>query len=311
MHPFHAGREYARSELLAFVGSKQQQSGVLWGSESPGCLIVTSGGRHGAKAGYSDERLHDGSWWYFGQGSIGDHRLENPANARLACGQHTILLFSTGEPTAAEVRARGNYQKLFAFQGMFNVCSRETMIPRSGPRVGDRLLRFLLAPVAIDTWAVEASTPGELDLAAMRTRLAEQQRPGTPQSGLTVIQYRQRSELVRRYALLRARSRCEGCDSPPPFVDDRGNGFLEVHHIFRLADDGNDEPENVAALCPNCHRRAHYSADRLAFQATLVAKVRALEQEMLAAKGPGTVLQRPRLAPASTFHPAPVATQAN
>lgn len=288
MHPFHAGREYPRSELLAFLGSKQQQSGVLWGSESPGCLIVTSGGRHGAKAGYSDERLHDGSWWYFGQGSTGNHCLENPANARLASGRHTILLFSTREPTAAEVRERGNYQKLFAFQGMFNVCAHETVTPQKGPRKGDRLLRFLLAPVATDVSTIALVAPEVLDLAALRNRLAVQSGRGVPRLGLTVIEYRQRSELVRRYALLRARGMCEACGAPPPFVDDHGNGFLEVHHIFRLADDGVDEPGNVAAVCPNCHRRAHYSADRVAFQASLAAKVYTLEQEAPAAIVLGT-----------------------
>ncbi|MGZ5994889.1 MAG: hypothetical protein ACXWN0_04210 [Isosphaeraceae bacterium] len=41
-----------------------------------------------------------------------------------------------------------------------------------------------------------------------------------------------------------------------------------------------DAPENVAAVCPNCHRRAHYSADRLAFQANLVAAVRAIERSL-------------------------------
>ena len=60
-------------------------------------------------------------------------------------------------------------------------------------------------------------------------------------------------------------------------MDDTGKGFLEVHHIFRLADDGVDAPENVAAVCPNCHKRAYYSADRLAFQAKLIEKIRALE----------------------------------
>jgi hypothetical protein len=63
-------------------------------------------------------------------------------------------------------------------------------------------------------------------------------------------------------------------------------------------------------VCPNCHRCAHYSADRVSFQATLVAKVRALEQKMLAAKGPGTVLQRPFLPLASTLDPTLLGTQA-
>jgi 5-methylcytosine-specific restriction protein A len=71
MHPFLLGKEYRRGDLLDFVGSKQGQSGVLWGDREAGCLICTSGGRHGKKAGYTDEILDDGSWWYFGQGQKG------------------------------------------------------------------------------------------------------------------------------------------------------------------------------------------------------------------------------------------------
>lgn len=257
----------------------QQATAVTgaWGSDSPGCLIVTSGGRHGAKAEYSDERLHDGSWWYFGQGSTGDHLLANPANARLADGRHTILLFTTREPTAAEVRERGNYQKLFSFQGMFSVCAHETVTPSSGPRAGNRLIRFLLAPVASD---VRVDLPHEAnvpDLTTLRTRLVEQLQPGPAASKLSVAQYRQRSGLVRRYALLRANGKCEARGNPPPFLDDDGNGFLEVHHISRLADESIDEPGNVIALCPNCHHRAHHSADRHAFRATLARMVSAIE----------------------------------
>jgi 5-methylcytosine-specific restriction protein A len=48
----------------------------------------------------------------------------------------------------------------------------------------------------------------------------------------------------------------------------------------RLADDGPDSPENVAAVCPNCHRRAHYSSDRTAFNAQLRAQVGVAEREV-------------------------------
>lgn len=278
MHPFQLGQEYPRSELLSFVGSRQLQAGVLWGSSSPGSIIVTSGGRHGAKVGYSDELLPDGSWWYFGQGRAGDHLLENPANRRLAEGLHTVRLFTTREPTAAEVRQRGNYQKMFRFRGMFNACGHETVSPGEGARKGDKLLRFLLLPVSGAMPTSVPAAPGPSTLAAMRAQLAAVPQLGCAASRLTVAVYRQRSGLVRRYALLRAAGRCEACGGVPPFVDDAGNGFLEVHHIYRLADEGDDAPENVAALCPNCHRRAHYSADRLAFQARLVAAVQAVEQ---------------------------------
>lgn len=59
--------------------------------------------------------------------------------------------------------------------------------------------------------------------------------------------------------LNRAQGACEGCGEPAPF-NRRSNGtaYLEVHHIVRLADDGNDTVENAIALCPNCHRRKHF-----------------------------------------------------
>ena len=37
-----------------------------------------------------------------------------------------------------------------------------------------------------------------------------------------------------------------------------GRAYLEVHHVKRLAEGGEDGPENTLALCPSCHREAHY-----------------------------------------------------
>ena len=57
----------------------------------------------------------------------------------------------------------------------------------------------------------------------------------------------------------RAGGVCESCRKPAPFKR-RSNGlpYLEVHHKIRLADDGPDTADNAVALCPNCHREAHY-----------------------------------------------------
>ena len=52
---------------------------------------------------------------------------------------------------------------------------------------------------------------------------------------------------------------CEKCDSPAPFNRTKdGTPYLEVHHWKFLADGGKDIVENAGALCPNCHREAHY-----------------------------------------------------
>jgi hypothetical protein len=79
-----AGSRSINATLLEFVGSRQAQAGVIWGPREPGCVICTSGGRHGKKAGYTDGQQGDGSWIYVGQGTNGDQRIDNAANAKLA-----------------------------------------------------------------------------------------------------------------------------------------------------------------------------------------------------------------------------------
>lgn len=59
--------------------------------------------------------------------------------------------------------------------------------------------------------------------------------------------------------LQRANGVCDYCEKPAPFVKDSdGQGYLEVHHIKPLADNGDDTIDNAVALCPNCHRQAHH-----------------------------------------------------
>ena len=95
-----------------------------------------------------------------------------------------------------------------------------------------------------------------------------------PQTRVQVAYYR--AEAIRRYALARANGYCEGCAQPAPFSSSQGP-YLECHHLHRVADGGPDHPENVIALCPNCHRRAHYAKDAARFNAQLVEVAKAAE----------------------------------
>lgn len=49
----------------------------------------------------------------------------------------------------------------------------------------------------------------------------------------------------------------------------------------RLADGGADLPQNVIALCPTCHRKAHYSLGHLEFNNKLINKVAAIEAKLI------------------------------
>lgn len=64
-----------------------------------------------------------------------------------------------------------------------------------------------------------------------------------------------RDKLVRRAVLARtAVCEREGCGE-----GQRYRGFLDVHHILGV--EKGDRVWNCVALCPNCHRDAHYSAE--------------------------------------------------
>jgi 5-methylcytosine-specific restriction endonuclease McrA len=68
-----------------------------------------------------------------------------------------------------------------------------------------------------------------------------------------------RNENIKIFALKRANGICEKCGKSAPFIKDDGTPYLEVHHKIPLAEDENgDTVENVIALCPNCHKHAHY-----------------------------------------------------
>jgi 5-methylcytosine-specific restriction enzyme A len=68
---------------------------------------------------------------------------------------------------------------------------------------------------------------------------------------------RERDQVVSEYAKRKANGICQLCNQPAPFLNRDQEPYLETHHIIPLADDGPDIIENVAALCPNCHRKMH------------------------------------------------------
>jgi 5-methylcytosine-specific restriction protein A len=77
---------------------------------------------------------------------------------------------------------------------------------------------------------------------------------------LTVTVQYERDEKIKKERLKIANSYCESCKSPAPFVrKTNGEPYLEVHHILPLSQGGADTLENTIALCPNCHRKAHYA----------------------------------------------------
>ncbi|WP_091170545.1 HNH endonuclease [Mucilaginibacter gossypii] len=261
---FITGQEYERPSLLDFVGSAQQQTGIIWGAKQPRCVIITTGGRHGKNAGYNDLQNPDGTWTYIGQGSKGNQNPAKFSNSLLVDGERDVLLFTTREPTAKEIKENGHGGKKYRFQGIFQVVSWELKKATAGDRKDDHLIHFLL----IETQNVfdklelyiSKSQPSHNQKGYFKEKLKDlgNNLTNKVKQKQSVTEYLYRSALVKDYALYRANGICELCTKPAPFITSLKMPFLEVHHILRLSDDGPDLPINVAAVCPNCHREAHF-----------------------------------------------------
>ncbi|VVO90525.1 HNH endonuclease [Pseudomonas fluorescens] len=82
---------------------------------------------------------------------------------------------------------------------------------------------------------------------------------------------------IKNWVLDQSRGICEGCNRAAPFLKPDGQPYLEVHHVKHLANHGTDEISNAVALCPNCHRRCHYSNDSKEFTALIYQNVKRLK----------------------------------
>jgi hypothetical protein len=106
------------------------------------------------------------------------------------------------------------------------------------------------------------------DLLSIDERKPAQGNPNPGQRTVETTQH-ERDPGVRADVLDRASGKCELCDKDAPFLKANGKPFLEVHHAIPLGEGGPDTVENAFALCPNCHREAHYGANKESFRQML------------------------------------------
>jgi 5-methylcytosine-specific restriction enzyme A len=106
----------------------------------------------------------------------------------------------------------------------------------------------------------------EKEIARSRQSSSEQRRerlrdaPKIPEKvAVTTTAFRRNSDVIVE-VLARADGICESCSRRAPFKRrSDGSPYLEVHHRVPLSSGGEDTVTNAIALCPNCHRAAHYA----------------------------------------------------
>lgn len=87
--------------------------------------------------------------------------------------------------------------------------------------------------------------------------------PKIPEKVQTISYDFRRNSDVIAVVLKRANGKCELCGYDAPFYKvSNGSPYLEVHHWKTLSEGGEDTVENAGALCPNCHKQAHFGQER-------------------------------------------------
>lgn len=142
---------------------------------------------------------------------------------------------------------------------------------------------FLLATDEIDLFAIKlndnilSETSSEDDgfelISELPVEVINRRAKSAPRKAKKVKSNRAvyiRDPYIIEFAKRRAAGKCEmpGCKYKA-FIAENGKPYLEGHHIQPLSENGEDSVDNVAALCPACHREQHYAIDRLDKRNTL------------------------------------------
>jgi len=112
-----------------------------------------------------------------------------------------------------------------------------------------------------------------------KSRLDKPSGNTNPKKKQTIIDEYQRDYLVKAWVLKNAKGVCECCNNKAPFVTSGKLPYLEVHHVKSLVEGGSDCIENAVAICPNCHREAHYGINKKKLSESLYKKIPRLVRE--------------------------------
>lgn len=273
---FEIGREYHRkSEIHALYGG-QAQSGISTPKQHSVIFIFISA--TGEQYGYKNEYRESGVFWLTGQGQAGDMKMAagNKAILNHVKDNKTIYVFEYTK--TAYVR----YIGLAEYLGHHAESRHDT-----NDETRSAIVFHLDINSTKNTNKVEQTSPtygikNAKDLKKKNIRelrksaVTQAPKNATKSEKLVITNYR--SQAIKLYVIARSKGICEACKIKAPFETKNGP-YLECHHLYRLADGGPDDPRNVIAVCPNCHRRAHFAKDSVSFNNKLKKYVEEIEKE--------------------------------
>lgn len=245
---FRAGCVYKRLDIHRVYGGARQSGVSLSKSEPVVFLFATNQWK---VSHYPDEWDERGVHWFCAQGSSGNQKWTGVNKAirdHHAVGRE--LLYFEG------LKGPGG---LWKYIGSV-VCIGHRRSVSIGLDGNERsIIQFGLVPSSVAEFV--NSNDQRVRLMSMADSQVLSSAKAIPAKFDKLRPEYARDPAIKRHALERAGGVCERCKLPAPFVTLAGNPYLEVHHIEGLAESGLDSIDNVAAVCPNCHRQAHHGVD--------------------------------------------------
>jgi len=271
---FEIGKIYNRRSDIHSKYGGQERGGISTPAKFPYIFIFT--GNNGEQYGYTDGYNKEGVFNYTGEGQEGDMKM---TKGNLAIRDHqknrkSIYLFEKVE-TGYNFVGLCNYiddriEKLNDRNGEL----RDAIVFRLDVKNIEEITSSINSVEAPKAVYITKPSKGKSLQQLREIALSSTPTHASTQEKIQSIQ--NRSTAIKLYAKKRANGICEGCNETAPF-ETKSGPYLEVHHLTRLADGGADLPQNVIALCPTCHRKAHYSLDCLEFNNQLINKVATIE----------------------------------
>jgi 5-methylcytosine-specific restriction protein A len=278
---FQVGKEYIRQSEIHIPFGGQRYGGISTPSHRPFMFIFTSD--QGEKHGYSDGRDGKGIFHYSGEGQNGD-MLMHKGNKAIKDHQKngvTIHVFRGLNGPGGRVIYEGVAEYIDHYKA-----------PAKASKDSDTIREAIIFKLDIDSSGLNlksdvskisdenrVSALNMMTLSKLREACLQVSPIDAPaEDKIKKVYYR--CQAIKKYTLQRSKGICEACFQKAPFETQTGP-FLEVHHVHQLSDGGPDHPENVIALCPNCHRRAHYSVDAKEFNLSLIKSVLKKERTLV------------------------------
>lgn len=275
---FEIGKIYNRRSDIHSKYGGQERGGISTPAKFPYIFIFT--GNNGEQYGYTDGYNKEGVFNYTGEGQEGDMKM---TKGNLAIRDHqknrkSIYLFEKIE-TGYNFVGLCNYiddriEKLNDRNGEL----RDAIVFRLDVKNIEEITSSINSVEAPKAVYITKPSKGKSLQQLREIALSSTPTHASTQEKIQSIQ--NRSIAIKLYAKKRANGICEGCNGTAPF-ETKSGPYLEVHHLTRLADGGADLPQNVIALCPTCHRKAHYSLGHLEFNNKLINKVAAIEAKLI------------------------------